>query len=114
MKISVNFSFPANFYSLHPLKLKLRKYLHDDVEQRILFQGYSAPPNIGRVMPLCKVSLSFRSLLFRGNSLQISFYNRNIFASTLSYGQLGKLFIYLFFIFFLLDLNENVAIIKSL
>ena len=39
---SVNFTFPANSsYSLHLIKLKLCKYLHYDVEQCILFRGYS-------------------------------------------------------------------------
>ena len=48
---SVNFSFPANSsYSLHPIKLKLCKYLYYDVEQCILFWGYWTP-NITRVMP---------------------------------------------------------------
>ena len=50
LKISVNFSFLANYYSLHPIKLKLYLLLDHDVEQRILFQGYS-PPNISRVKP---------------------------------------------------------------
>ena len=46
------FSFPANSsYSLHPIKLKLVTELDYDVEQRILFRGYS-PPNVRRVMPL--------------------------------------------------------------
>ena len=54
LKISINFFFSAkSSYSLHPIKLKLHKYLHDDVEQRILFLGYSAP-NICRFMPLWK------------------------------------------------------------
>ena len=49
---SVNFSFPANLaYNLHPIKLKLCKYLHYGVEHCILFRGYSTP-NITRVMPL--------------------------------------------------------------
>ena len=48
------FLFPAkSSYSLHPNKPKLHKYLHDDVEQHILFLGYSAP-NICRFMPLWK------------------------------------------------------------
>ena len=38
-------------YSLHPIKLKLDLYLDHDVEQCILFQGYS-PPNISRDMSL--------------------------------------------------------------
>ena len=44
-------SFPANSYSLHPMKLNLDLELDHDVEQHILFQGYS-PPNISRVIPL--------------------------------------------------------------
>ena len=31
LKISVNFSYPANSYSLHPIKLRLCKYLHYDL-----------------------------------------------------------------------------------
>ena len=50
--------------------------------------------------------------------MQILFYNRYIlFTSNLSFGHMGKLFIYLFFFFFhllLLDLQGNVAIITSL
>ena len=46
----LNFLFPANSYNLHPIKLKLCKYLHYDVEQCIVFRGYSTP-NIYRVMP---------------------------------------------------------------
>ena len=54
LKISVDFSFPANSsYSLHQIKLKLGIYLDHDVAQRILFRGYS-PPNVCRVMPLRK------------------------------------------------------------
>ena len=54
LKISVNFSFPANSsYSLHRIKLKLDLLLDHDVEQHILFQGYS-PPNISRVKRLWK------------------------------------------------------------
>ena len=54
LKISVNFSFPANSScSLHLIKLKLDLWL-DHVEQGILFRGYSLP-NIsvtGRVVGL--------------------------------------------------------------
>ena len=47
-----NFLFLAkSFYSLHPIMLKLHKMLHNDVEQHILFPGYSAP-NICRVCPV--------------------------------------------------------------
>ena len=54
LKISINFSFLAkSSYSLHPIKLKLHVQLDHDVEQRILFRGYS-PPSISRVMPLRK------------------------------------------------------------
>ena len=60
LKISVNFSFPANSsYSLHSIKLKIDLSLDHDVEQRILFQGYS-PPNISSVIPLWKFLLIFR------------------------------------------------------
>ena len=56
------FLFPAkSSYSLHPIKLKLHKQLHDDVEQHILFRGYSAP-NICRFMPLwsfCKLFAAY-------------------------------------------------------
>ena len=45
-------------YSLHPIKLKLHVQLDHDVEQRVLFQGYS-PPNISRVKPLRKCLLIF-------------------------------------------------------
>ena len=52
LKISINFLFLAkSSYSFHPIQLKLHVQLDHDVEQRILFQGYSAP-NISRVMPL--------------------------------------------------------------
>ena len=48
------FSFLAkSSYSLHPIKLKRHMQLDHDVEQRILYRGYS-PPNISRVMPLWK------------------------------------------------------------
>ena len=47
-------------YSLHPIKLKLHVQLDRDVEQRILFRGYS-PPNISRVKPLRKCLLIFVS-----------------------------------------------------
>ena len=58
LKISVNFSFPANSsHSLYPIKLKLYLYLDHDVEQRILFRGYS-PPNISRDVPLT-ISVNF-------------------------------------------------------
>ena len=55
-------SFLVNSYILHPVKLKLHIYifyiyLDHDVEQRILFWGYS-PPNISRVMPLWKFQLT--------------------------------------------------------
>ena len=49
LKISINFSFLAkSSYSLHPVKLKLHVQLDHDVDQYILFRGYS-PPNISRV-----------------------------------------------------------------
>ena len=59
----LTFSFPANSsYSLHLIKLKLAIQLDHDVEQHILFWGYS-PPNSSRVMPLWKIldSFCFRS-----------------------------------------------------
>ena len=51
LKISINFSFPANSYSLYLVKLKIDLLLDHGVEQCILFQGYSIP-NINKVMPL--------------------------------------------------------------
>ena len=45
-------------YSLHPIKLKRHVQLDHDVEQGVLFQGYS-PPNISRVKPLQKCLLIF-------------------------------------------------------
>ena len=45
LKISVNFSYLANSYSLHHIDLKLDLWLDHDVEQCILFQDHS-PPNI--------------------------------------------------------------------
>ena len=55
---SINFLFPANSsYSLHPVKPKLCEYLHYDVEQCILFPGYSTP-NITSYAPL-KISINF-------------------------------------------------------
>ena len=59
LKISINFLFPAkSSYSLHPIKLKLHKYLHDDVEQHILFLGYSASKYLQFYVPL-KVFVNF-------------------------------------------------------
>ena len=43
-------------YSLHPVKLKLHVQLDHDVEQCVLFRGYS-PPSISRVKPLRKFIL---------------------------------------------------------
>ena len=52
VRLSVNVAFLENSsYTLHPIKLKLDIILDHDVEQHILFQGYS-PPNINRVIPL--------------------------------------------------------------
>ena len=45
-------------YSLQPIKLKLHVQLNHDVEQRVLFRGYS-PPNISRVKPIRKCLLIF-------------------------------------------------------
>ena len=39
-------------YSLHLIKLKLHVLLDHDVEQRVLFRGYSSP-NISRVLFVC-------------------------------------------------------------
>ena len=46
IRLSINFLvfwLTKSSYSLHPIKLKLGLYLDHDVEQRILFWGYSPP-----------------------------------------------------------------------
>ena len=45
LKFLLTYYFPANsFYSLHLIKLKLNIKLDHDVEQCILFWGYSLRP----------------------------------------------------------------------
>ena len=65
LKISVNFSFPANsFYSLHPIKLKLDLKLDHDVERRIIYQGYS-PPILVELCPWnISVNFSFPAISY--------------------------------------------------
>ena len=97
LKISIIFLFLAkSSYRLHPIKLKLHKLLQDDVEQRILFRGYSAP-NIGSYAPLKVFCKLFAAYCLEVIVCKFYFVIGIFFAFKKTYGHMGKLFIYLFF-----------------